>query len=220
MLSINVYNRQGETVGTVEIDPAEFGGKVNKQLLHDVVLMYLANQRAGTHSTLRRGEVAGSTKKLFRQKGTGNARAGTRRTNKRRGGGTAKGPKPRDYEYHLPKKAVQKATRMAILSKFQDNEALVIDDLSLSEIKTKPVAEILKNLKLDETTCLIGTADYDLTLYKSARNLRGVEIAPTSQFNAYTVLRQKRLVLTRAALDVLRKGPPKKPEPEPAGTAP
>ena len=110
--------RQGQTVGTVEIDPAEFGGKINRQLLHDVVLMYLANQRAGTHRTLRRGEVAGSTKKLFRQKGTGNARVGTKRTNKRRGGGTAKGPKPRDYEYHLPKKAVRAATRMAILSKF------------------------------------------------------------------------------------------------------
>src|SRR5207245_10618786 len=104
MLSIDVYNRQGETVGKVEIDPADCGGEVNRQLLHDVVLMHLANQRAGTHSTLRRGEVAGSTKKLFRQKGTGNARVGTRRTNKRRGGGTAKGPKPRDYEYHLPKK--------------------------------------------------------------------------------------------------------------------
>src|SRR5207245_1059479 len=121
MVTLNVYNRTGESIGTVEIDPAEFGGKINKQLLHDVVIMYLANQRAGTHSTLRRGEVAGSTKKLFRQKGTGNARVGTRRTNKRRGGGTAKGPKPRDYEYHLPKKAVRAATRMALLSKFQDN---------------------------------------------------------------------------------------------------
>jgi large subunit ribosomal protein L4 len=213
MLSLDVYNRQGETVGKVEIDPADFGGKINKQLLHEVVLMYLANQRAGTHSTLRRGEVAGSTKKLFRQKGTGNARVGTRRTNKRRGGGTAKGPKPRDYEYHLPKKAVRAATRMAILSKFLDQEAVILDDLTLPEIKTKQVATLLKALKLDTTTCLIGTADYDTTLYKSARNIPGVEVAPTSQFNAYTVLRQKRLVLTRAALDALRqKGQPQKTE--------
>src|SRR5580693_5811493 len=131
MLTLNVYNRQGDSVGTVDDDEAEFGGSINRQLLHDVVLMHLANQRAGTHSTLRRGEVAGSTRKLFRQKGTGNARVGTRRTNKRRGGGTAKGPKPRDYEYHLPKKAVRAATRMAILSKFQDNEAIVVDDLTL-----------------------------------------------------------------------------------------
>src|SRR5438874_4958091 len=151
MVTLNVYNRQGETVGTVDVDPAEFGGKVNKQLLHEVVLMYRANQRAGTHSTLRRGEVAGSTKKLFRQKGTGNARVGPRRTNKRKGGGTAKGPKPRDYEYHLPKKAVRAATRMAILSKFQDNEAIIVDDLAMTEIKTKQVAGLLKALKLDDT---------------------------------------------------------------------
>src|SRR6266436_4420701 len=129
MVTLNVYNRTGQTVGTVEVDPAEFGGKINKQLLHEVVLMYLANQRAGTHSTLRRGEVAGSTKKLFRQKGTGNARVGTKRTNKRRGGGTAKGPKPRDYSYRLPKKALRAATRMAVLSKLQDNEVVIIDDL-------------------------------------------------------------------------------------------
>lgn len=206
MLTLNVYNRQGDTVGTVEVDPAEFGGAVNKQLLHDVVLMHLANQRAGTHSTLRRGEVAGSTKKLFRQKGTGNARVGPRRTNKRRGGGTAKGPKPRDYEYHMPKKAVRAATRMAILSKFQDNEALILDELTLGEVKTKQVAGLLKALKLQDTTCLVGIKDYDKNTYLSARNLPKVKVLPASQFNAYTVLRQKRLLLTRAALDELRRG--------------
>jgi large subunit ribosomal protein L4 len=217
-ISVPVYNRQGAEVGKVEVDPAEFGGEVNRQLLHDVVLMHLANQRAGTHSTLRRGEVAGSTKKLFRQKGTGNARAGTRRTNKRRGGGTAKGPKPRDYEYHLPKKAVRAATRMAILSKFQDNEAVIVDDLAVSEVKTKPVAAALaaikKTLNLPRTTILLGTAGYDKNLYLSARNIDGVEIMPVREFNTYTVLRQKRLVLTRAALEELRKGPP---APAPAG---
>jgi large subunit ribosomal protein L4 len=211
MLTLNVYNRQGESVGTVQVDEAEFGGSVNKQLLHDVVVMHLANQRAGTHSTLRRGEVSGSTKKLFRQKGTGNARVGTRRTNKRKGGGTAKGPKPRDYEYHMPKKAVRAATRMAVLSKLQDNEALVLDDeLKLTEIKTKQVVGLLKALNLDETTCLLGTADYDKNLYLSSRNLPNVKMLPAGQFNAYTVLRQKRLVLTRSALEELRKKAPQK----------
>src|SRR5438094_1767598 len=167
-LSLNVLNAQGDTVGTVQVDPADFGGKINRQLLHEVVLMYLANRRAGTHSTLRRGEVAGSTKKLFRQKGTGNARVGNRRTNKRRGGGTTKGPKPRDYEYHLPKKAVRAATRMALLSKFQDQEAVIVDDLTLSEIKTRPMADVLRALKLNGTTCLLGTAGYDATVYKAA----------------------------------------------------
>src|ERR1700686_230935 len=161
MLTLNVFNRQGESVGTVQVDPAEFGGTVNRQLLHDVVLMYLANQRAGTHSTLRRGEVAGSTKKLFRQKGTGNARVGTRRTNKRRGGGTSKGPKPRDYEYHMPKKMVRAATRMALLNKFQDQEAIIVEDLSLNEVKTKQIATLLKALKISDKTCLLGIPAYD-----------------------------------------------------------
>src|SRR5260221_7503479 len=134
-LEVPVYNQAGQQTGTVQVNPADFGGKINKELLHEVVLMYLANQRAGTHSTLRRGEGAGSTKKLFRQKGTGNARVGTRRTNKRRGGGTAKGPKPRDYEDHLPKRMVKAATRMAILSKLQDNEALIIEDLKIDAAK-------------------------------------------------------------------------------------
>ena len=148
-LTLQVVNAQGEPVGSVEIDPGELGGEINKQLLHEVVLMYRANQRAGTHSTLRRGEVAGSTKKLFRQKGTGNARVGTRRSNKRRGGGTAKGPKPRDYEYHLPRKAVQAATKMAILSKLQDQQAIIIDEIKLPEIKTKTMNGILKSIKVE-----------------------------------------------------------------------
>jgi large subunit ribosomal protein L4 len=207
-IELPVYNSAGVLTGKISIDPAEFGGKVNKQLLHEAVLMYLANQRAGTHSTLRRGEVAGSTRKLFRQKGTGNARVGNRRTNKRRGGGTAKGPKPRDYEYHLPRKALRSATRMALLSRFADNEAVILEDLNLTEPKTKQVAGILKALQLNGTTCLIGTANLDAKsqeiAYKSARNIPGVQLLPTRELNAYTVLRPKRLVLTKAALDELR----------------
>lgn len=208
-LSLNVFNTQGQPVGSVQVDPAVLGGKINRQLLHDVVLMYLANQRAGTHSTLRRGEVAGSTKKLFRQKGTGNARVGTKRTNKRKGGGTAKGPKPRDYEYHLPKKAVRAATKMALLSKLQDQETVVIDELKLPEIKTRQMVEILRNLSLEGITCLVGLAadeiDENNTVYRSARNIRGVEVTPASQFNAYGVLKPKRLLLTKAALEELCK---------------
>jgi large subunit ribosomal protein L4 len=228
---VPVVNRQGDEVGKVEIDPDKFGGKINRQLLHEVCLMYLANKRAGTHSTLRRGEVAGSTKKVFRQKGTGNARIGTKRTNKRRGGGTAKGPKPRDYSYQLPKQAVRAATRMAILSKFIDREAVIIDDLNVTEIKTKSVMEVIKAFtkKLVPvppappeaaegekprkkpkhcSTWLIGTNGLDRNLYMSARNIHEVKVLPAAEFNAYTVLRQKRLVLTRQALEALLKGPP------------
>jgi large subunit ribosomal protein L4 len=226
MLAVPVFDRAGNQTGTVDVNPADFGGKINKQLLHEVVLMYRANQRAGTASTLRRGEVAGSTKKLFRQKGTGNARAGTKRTNKRRGGGTAKGPKPRDYEYHLPKRAVRAATRMAILSKFRDGEAVVLDELTLTAPKTKDVLAVLKAVKvgkqtvrngeqsvekdltLADQTVLIGTAGYDLNVYLSGRNIEGVKVLPADEFNAYTVLKHKRLLLTRAALDALREKKP------------
>jgi len=230
--TVPVFNRQGQEVGSVAVDAADFGGKISPRLMHEAVLMYEANRRQGTHSTLRRGEVAGSTKKLFRQKGTGNARAGTRRTNKRRGGGTAKGPKPRDYSYSLPKQALRAATRMAILAKIRDKATVVVDDFGLSGVKTKAMAGILKALQLRETapppppapegatppapgeapkkprkrnlSLLIGTDKLDPTVYKSARNLEGVRVLPASDFNAYEVLRPKRLVLTRGALDALR----------------
>lgn len=217
-ITVPVHNKAGQEVGAITVDPKEFGGKISKQLMHDVVLMYRANQRAGTHSTLRRGEVAGSTKKLFRQKGTGNARAGTKRTNKRRGGGTAKGPKPRDYSYSMPKKAVRAATRMAILSKFRDGEAVVLDELAIAAPKTKDVTAVLKAIKvgtkateagekpvtLADQTVLIGTEGLDLNVYKSARNLEGVKVLPVGEFNCYRVLRHKRLVLTKAAFEYLR----------------
>lgn len=206
-MKLDVLNTKGETVGAVEIDPADFGGKINKQLLHDVVIMHEANQRAGTHSTLRRGEVAGSTKKLFRQKGTGNARVGTRRTNKRRGGGTSKGPKPRDYEFHMPKKAVRLARKMAILSKFQDNEAVIVDTLASTDGKTKGMAGVLKNLKLNGQTILIGVANPDEKTYKSVRNIKGVDFHPVADFNTYTILKRKRLLLTKEALEALKKKP-------------
>jgi large subunit ribosomal protein L4 len=231
---VPVVDRAGNAKGTVEIDPAEFGGKISRQLMHDVVLMYLSNQRAGTHSTLRRGQVAGSTKKIFRQKGTGNARAGTKRTNKRRGGGTAKGPKPRDYEYHLPKKAVKAATRMAILSKFRDNHAVIVEELTLAAPKTKEIIGVLKAIKIGkkatetgekdvtlfDTTVLIGTDKLDPNVYKSARNIEGVKVLPAAEFNCYTVLKQKRLVLTHAALNALRNPASMKPAASPTPATP
>jgi large subunit ribosomal protein L4 len=204
-ISVPIFNRTGQQVGTVEVDPNDFGGKISPRLMHEAVLMYEANQRAGTHSTLRRGQVSGSTKKLFRQKGTGNARAGTRRSNKRRGGGTAKGPKPRDYSYAMPKKAMRSATRMAILSKIKDHELVVVDDLNLAGIKTKEVAGMLKALNLQGVSCLIGTEKLDQVVFKSARNIEGIEVLPAAEFNTWIVLKQKRLVLSKSALEALRK---------------
>src|SRR5271169_5649429 len=137
MLTIPVYNTAGEQVGQETIDPADFGGEINKQLLHDVVLMHLAARRVGTVNTRGRADVAGSGKKLFRQKGTGNARVGAKRTNKRKGGGVSFARRNRDYRYSIPKKSVRLAVLMALLSKFQDHQALVLDGLALDQPKTK-----------------------------------------------------------------------------------
>src|SRR5882757_1714306 len=151
MFSVPVYNPAGEKIGEESIDPADFGGEVNKQLLHDVVLMHQANRRVGTVNTRGRADVAGSGKKLFRQKGTGNARVGSKRTNKRKGGGVAFARRNRDYSYALPKKAVRTAVRMALLSKFQDGQAIVIDGLGVSGAdappKTKAVVGVLRAIR-------------------------------------------------------------------------
>src|SRR5437763_9087105 len=152
MLTIPVYDATGAKVGEESIDPADFGGEVNKQLLHDVVLMHQAARRVGTVNTRGRADVAGSGKKLFRQKGTGNARAGSKRTNKRKGGGVAFARRNRDYRYTMPKQAVRAATRMAILSKFQDNQDLVLDGLSLTKPQTKVVAKALRLIRRPDLT--------------------------------------------------------------------
>ncbi len=152
MLTIPVYNPAGEQIGEETIDPADFGGAVNKQLLHEVVLMHLAARRVGTVNTRGRADVAGSGKKLFRQKGTGNARVGSKRTNKRKGGGVAFARRNRDYRYSMPKKSVRAAVRMALLSKFQDRQALVVDGLTLSQPKTKEVARILRAIRRPDLT--------------------------------------------------------------------
>jgi large subunit ribosomal protein L4 len=128
MVSLTVFNKSGKEVGKYDIDPAQIAPKISQQLLHDVVVMYQANQRQGTHRTKDRSDVAGTTKKMYRQKGTGNARAGSRRAPQRRGGYHVFALRPRDYSYRLPKKAVQAATRMAIAKKLQSEDVVVIDE--------------------------------------------------------------------------------------------
>jgi len=204
MISLQVKNQQGQDVGTYQFDPAELAPEVNKQLLHDVVVMYEANARVGTAATKSRGMIAGSTKKLFKQKGTGRARMGPKRSPIRRGGGRAFAKTARDFGYRLPKKAVRLATRMALLSKFLDNEVVLIDSLSVLEPKTKLVAGILKTLGLDEVSTLIATESHDGNVWRSARNIPEVRVSPASDLNAYDLLRQRRLLVTRAALDKLR----------------
>ena len=205
MSSLPVYDKTGKEVGQYDIEPTDLAPRINKQLLHDVVVMYQANQRQGTFKTKSRGEVAGSTKKMYRQKGTGNARAGSRRSGIRRGGGHIFAKRPRDFSYRLPRKAVQLATRMAVASKIRDNQLVVIDDLSFSSPKTKDMAAILKALKCGQQSLLVTTAVHDENVYKSARNIADVTVSPVSGLNALDVLLPRKMLVTRAALDSLRK---------------
>ena len=205
MLSVPVRNQQGEQVGTYDIDPDELAPRISKQLLHDVVVMYETNRRQGTVQNKSRGMVAGSTKKMYRQKGTGRARMGPKRTPIRRGGGVARARRPVDYGYRLPKKAVRLATRMALRSKFEDEQVVILDRLVLDQPKTRIVAGMLKTLGLAESSCLLATEKHDPDVWRSARNIRGVWISPASDLNAYSLLHQRHLVLTRDVLDQLRK---------------
>lgn len=204
MASIVVRDRSGQEVGTYEVDPAVFAEKINRQLLHDAVVMYQANLRQGTHKTKTRSEVAGSSKKLYRQKGTGNARAGTRRSGVRRGGGHIHAKRPRDYSYRLTKKALRNATRMAIAAKITDGEVDLIDDLAFEAPKTKEMVGILTSLGLAGEKLLVGTHEYDQHVYKSIRNLARVSVAPAAEINAFSILSARRLLLTRAAMDSLK----------------
>jgi large subunit ribosomal protein L4 len=206
MAQLTVFNRSGNQVGTYEVEPTEIAPRVSRQLLHDAVVMYQANLRQGTHKTKGRGEVVGSTKKMYRQKGTGNARAGSRRSGIRRGGGHIFARKPRDYSYRLPRKALQMATRMALASRLQDDEVTLVDELAFSAPATREMAAVLKALGLQGSTTLIATERHDVNAYKSARNLQGVTVAPVSELNALLILRPRRMLLTRGALDAIRAG--------------
>lgn len=203
-MNLAVYDITGNKVGSYEIDPAELAPAVNKQLLHDAVVMYQANQRQGTFRTKNRGEVAGSTKKLYKQKGTGNARAGARRSGTRRGGGHIFAKRPRDFGWRMPKKALRAATRMALAARLADDEVKLVSGLELGSPKTAVVARLLKSLGVAEQTVLVAPAKHDDMLWKSARNIDGVSVAPVADLNAWSLLQPRAVVMTTAAIDAFR----------------
>lgn len=205
MVKLPVLDQSGAKVGEYDIDPNAIAPKINKQLLHDVVVMYLANLRQGSNKTKSRGEVSGSTKKMYKQKGTGNARMGSKRTPQRRGGGHASSRQPRSYYYRLNRKAVQAATRMAIASKLLSGQVVVVDRLSFEAPKTKQMAATLKAIGVDRgTTATLATAELDRNVYRSGRNIPGVSVSPVADLNALSVLQPRKLVVTREALDWLK----------------
>ncbi len=204
MTTLPIYDMTGTQVGDYEIDPQMIAPRVSKQLLHDVVVMYLANQRQGSNKTKSRGEVSGSTKKIYKQKGTGNARMGAKRTPVRRGGGHANARQPRSYYYRLPRKAVQAATRMAIAAKISSGSVIVVDKFALDAPKTKTLALAFKAIGLEGLTKTFATNGLDKNLYLSGRNIEGLTISPVSDLNALIILRPRKLVMTKDALDWLK----------------
>jgi large subunit ribosomal protein L4 len=204
MASLPIYSRSGAEVGKYEIDPEQLAPRISRQLLHDAVVMYQNNLRQGSAKTKTRSEVSGTTKKMYRQKGTGNARAGSRRSGIRRGGGHIHARQPRDWSYRLPKKALRIATRMALASRIADDEITLIDNLSFAQPKTREMAAVLKALKLADSSLLVTVSEHDVNVYRSIRNLAGVSVLPVAELNAYNVLRPKRLLMTTAALDAIR----------------
>jgi len=202
VLTVAIYNSTGEEVGTFEVDENVLGGKVRRRLMHEAVVMYEANKRQGTAKTKGRSEIAGSTKKPYRQKGTGNARAGSRKSPIWRGGGVVFGPQPRDYHYQMPRRARKEALKSAILSKIIDKEAILLDELQVERPETKRIAGILKNLKINGS-CLLAIEDHNENIWKSARNIAGLDTKAAAELNAYDLLRRRRFVATKAAIENL-----------------
>jgi len=203
MAVTDVYNIKKEKVGEVDLNDAVFGVEVNPHLLHDVVRMQLANRRAGTACTKTRVEVSGSSQKPYRQKGTGRARAGSRRSPLWRGGGTTFGPKPRSYAYLLPKKVRRLGLKMALSARVAENNVTVLDDFTLDEIKTKKFMAVMSDLGLDNA--LIVVPDHDERLEKSSRNVPGYKVMPTAGLNVYDILLHSHLVLVQSSLESLEK---------------
>jgi large subunit ribosomal protein L4 len=202
MIEVPIYNQSGQKIDTMNVDEAKLGGEVNKNLLKQALVYYHANQRQGTVRTQARGEVAGSTRKMFRQKGTGNARTGGIRNPIKVGGGHAKQKRPKEWRLDLPKKQRRLATRHALLSKIQSNDLRVIDAIKLDEPKTKLVAQLYKTLGIDRS-CLVALSGRDEMLERSARNINRTTLTTVSQLNAWDILRSRTLLMTKEGLEAL-----------------
>lgn len=198
MPKVALYNIKGQQVGDIELSDGVFGVEVNKEAMHQVVKMQLANKRQGTQSALTRGEVAGGGIKPWRQKGTGRARQGSIRAPQWIHGGIVFAPKPRDYSYTVPKKIKRLALKSALSSKVTDNDIIVLDELKLEAPKTKAVANMLKSFEAKKA--LIVVPEKDEVVYKSARNIEGVAILPVNNLNVYDLLKYEKFIITKDAV--------------------
>lgn len=199
MPKVDVYNINGEIVGAIDLNDNIFGLEANKEVIHSVIVNQLANKRQGTQSTKTISEVRGGGARPWRQKGTGRARQGSIRSAQWVGGGVALGPKPRSYNYSLPKKVRRLALKGALSTKVTDNDIIVLDDLQLKEIKTKEMIKILDNLKVNDSA-LIVLPEVDANVVKSARNISNIKTAYVNTINTYDILKYKKFVITKSAV--------------------
>ena len=202
MAVVDVLNQSGEKVAQAELADSCFNVEVKPSVLHTVVKMQLANRRAGTASVKNRSDIRGSTRKLFRQKGTGRARRGDAKSPLLRGGGVVFGPHPKSWGFKVPKKVRRLALKMALSSKLQSERLTVLNGLSLDAIKTKAFAAILADLKLDNV--LFITPAKDVTIELSARNIPGVKILRSEGLNVYDILKFRHLVLLEPSIEQIQ----------------
>lgn len=202
MIEVPVYNQDGQEIEKLQVDEAKLGGEVRTSLLKQALVMYHANQRQGTVRTLARGEVAGSTRKIYRQKGTGNARMGTIRQPVRKGGGHAKQKRPKDWRLAMPRTARRAARNSAILAKLQSNDVRVVQEIKLDQPKTKLVAKMYKALGIDRS-CLLALHGRDEAVERAARNIDRTKLTTVERLNAWDILRNRTLLLTKAGLEQL-----------------
>ena len=202
MVQVPVHSIEGEVVDHIELNEAVFGIPVDQAVVHQAMVRQLANARQGTVGSKTRSQVSGGGRKLFRQKGTGFARRGSRRAPILRGGGVAFGPHPRNFRQAMPKKMRRLALRCILSAKVAGEEIIVIDEFALEEPKTKEMARILANLGVD-SSALIVTAEPDPNVYKSARNLERTKTLPASMLNVVDLLSNRRLMITVAAVKVV-----------------
>ena len=201
MANVSVFNMEGNEVGTMELNDAIFGAKVNEHLVHLAVVSQLANKRQGTQKAKTRSEVSGGGRKPWRQKGTGHARQGSTIAPKWTGGGMVVAPVPRDYTIRLNKKEKRAALKSVLTSKVQENKFIVVDELKFDEIKTKAMKNVLANLKADKALVILNDNDQNVVL--SARNIEGVETALTNTINVFDLLKHNTVVVTKAAVETI-----------------
>ena len=201
MPKANLYDMAGKQIGEIELSEAIFGIEPNEAVVHEVVKNHLANCRQGTQSALTRAEVSGGGKKPWRQKGTGHARQGSTRAPQWTHGGIVFAPKPRSYRYTLNKKVKRLALKSVLSAKAAEGNVLVVDDMTLPEVKTKNVAAFLSAVGASKV--LMVTNEVNENVVKSARNIPGVETSPARLINVYDILKAKQLIVDKAALAVI-----------------